>query len=188
MGQRRPGVTFRAGFLGSIGDTIAIGRVVYYGNVPVVLDDGSWVPASDNIIAGAIVPIGGIDLFIDFTKNASLRDFADVNFPRAICLTFPEAEKSEEKLGFPFAVYDGEANLDDEPEQIYSFPEETERSDVEPEIRYSSLEGMDYSEEDDTLPYPEVRGVFYTDDTKSESQTHGLIKNPDSVLSVIEEE
>jgi hypothetical protein len=187
MGQRRPGVTFRAGSLGSISDTIITGRVMYYGNIPVVLNDGSWIPASDNVITGTIVPIGGIDIFISFTKDADSHDFLDVKFPGPIRSAFPEPEKSEEKIRFAFTVFNSQSNPNDDPEQISSFPEDSDNSEVEPELQYSDMFGSGSSEEEYMLPYPDLRGVFFADEANSEQEPPNLITNPHSILSAMEE-
>jgi hypothetical protein len=187
VGQRWPGVTFWAGSLGSIGDTIATSRVMYYGNVPVILNNGSWISASSNVITGTIIPIGSIDIFIGFTKDADRRDFLNIEFPGSIHSAFPEPEKSEEKIGFPFTIFNGESNPNDDPEQIFSFPEDSDNSEVEPELQYSDMFGSDSSEEEYMLPYPDLQGVFFADEANSEQEPPNLIRNPDSILFTIEE-
>ena len=65
MGPEAPGARIRAGsaFAG-IGDTVAVGRVIYAGNLPIVPDDECWIPAREDIAYCTIVPIGGIHIFI----------------------------------------------------------------------------------------------------------------------------
>ena len=60
-----PGAQIRAGSaFGGIGNTVAIGRVLYAGNVPVVPNNVCWVPARRSPIHCTIVPIGDIHVFI----------------------------------------------------------------------------------------------------------------------------
>ena len=54
---------------GVIGDNIAVGRVLYNGNVGIVPDDETWMPARENITSCNIVPVGDIHLFIGFTGS-----------------------------------------------------------------------------------------------------------------------
>jgi hypothetical protein len=64
---------------------------MYHSNVPVVIKDGSWILASDNVIAGTIMPFCGID---DFTSNADPRLFYNLEFPGPIRSAFPEEEQA----------------------------------------------------------------------------------------------
>ncbi|KAK1607805.1 hypothetical protein QYE76_031478 [Lolium multiflorum] len=50
--------------MGSYDDTIAVGRVLYAGNFPIVPPDECWIPAKTNPVKLSIVPIGGIHIFI----------------------------------------------------------------------------------------------------------------------------
>ena len=77
MGQKATGVHIRVGALGGIGDTIAAGRVMYFGNIPYVPDDASWTPISRNITSATIVPIGGFEIFVGFTDIGSAFDTGD---------------------------------------------------------------------------------------------------------------
>ena len=70
MGTKATGVTFEAGTLGGIGQTIAVGRSIRVGSMGYVQDDASWTPANDGLIAYTLVPIGDIELFIGFTPEA----------------------------------------------------------------------------------------------------------------------
>jgi hypothetical protein len=67
MGPATSGVQFQAGALEGIGDTIAIGHVVYFGDTPFIVAE-SYTPASRNIAAHRIIPIGGIDIFVGFNS------------------------------------------------------------------------------------------------------------------------
>jgi hypothetical protein len=75
---------------------------------------------------------GSIDVFIGFTINADPIYFYNPDFPGPICSAFSDEEIaeqldsallgskfSEEKIGYPLAVFNGEANPDLEPEQIF---------------------------------------------------------------------
>src|SRR6266567_727227 len=52
-----------------IGDTIAVGRVLYHGNVPIVPPDECWIPARENPVRLSIVPFGGFHIFIGETAD-----------------------------------------------------------------------------------------------------------------------
>jgi hypothetical protein len=52
-----------------IGDTVAIGCVLYAGNVPIIPNDESWVPARRSPTCYTIIPIGGIHVFIGDIGN-----------------------------------------------------------------------------------------------------------------------
>src|SRR3954462_5886491 len=53
--------------LRGIGETVAIGPVLFSGNVPIVPPDEFWIPAKTNPTRCSIVPIGDIHLFIGKT-------------------------------------------------------------------------------------------------------------------------
>jgi hypothetical protein len=52
---------------GGIGDTIAIGRVLYARNIPIVPNDECWISARENAVHCSVIPIGGIHIFIGET-------------------------------------------------------------------------------------------------------------------------
>ena len=52
-----------------IGDTVAIGRVLYAENFPVVPNDEFWIPARVRPNRCTIVPIGGVHIFIGETGD-----------------------------------------------------------------------------------------------------------------------
>src|SRR5215213_6669370 len=56
--------------MGSYDDTIAVGRVLYAGNLPIVPPDECWIPARTNPVKLSIVPIGGIHIFIGETVDS----------------------------------------------------------------------------------------------------------------------
>ena len=70
MGREALGAWIQAGsaFAG-IGDTVAIGRVLYAGNLPVVPNDEFWIPARVRPNRCTIVPIGGVHIFIGETDD-----------------------------------------------------------------------------------------------------------------------
>jgi hypothetical protein len=70
VGHKASGVTFQAGTLGGIGDTIAFGRAARCGNIGYIADDGGYIPAKEGLIAYTLVPIGEIEIFIGFTPVA----------------------------------------------------------------------------------------------------------------------
>ena len=47
-----------------IGDTIAVGRVLYAENFPVVPNNECWIPARENVTQYSIVSVGDIHIFI----------------------------------------------------------------------------------------------------------------------------
>jgi hypothetical protein len=68
VGQNASGAQIQAGsaFVG-IGDTAAIGRVLYDSGFPIILADNLWVPAREDPARLTIVPIGDIHIFIEET-------------------------------------------------------------------------------------------------------------------------
>jgi hypothetical protein len=80
MGQNASEVGIHAGsaFAG-IGDTIAIGRILYDPGFPIVPADKLWVPAREDPTRFTIVPIGDIHIFIG-EKNPT--PAAETNFWR----------------------------------------------------------------------------------------------------------
>jgi hypothetical protein len=52
---------------GGIGDTVAIGRVLYDSGFPIVPADNLWVPAREDPARFTVVPIGDIHIFIGET-------------------------------------------------------------------------------------------------------------------------
>ena len=67
VGPATSGVQIRAEALGGIGDTMAVGQVVYFGGTPFIAAE-TFTPDSHNIAAYTIIPIGGIDIFAGFTS------------------------------------------------------------------------------------------------------------------------
>ena len=65
VGPQALGAQIRAGpaFVG-IGDTHAVGRVLYAGNFPIVPNDECWIPARENMMQYSIMPVGDIHIFI----------------------------------------------------------------------------------------------------------------------------
>ena len=55
-----------------ISETIAIGCVLYSGNVAIVPNDYYWTPARENVVRGSIVPFGDIHVFIGETAGGSM--------------------------------------------------------------------------------------------------------------------
>src|SRR4051812_12122783 len=61
----------RTKIFAGIGETVAIGRVVFSGNVLIVPPDEFWIPAKTNPTRCSIVPIRDIHLFISETDSGS---------------------------------------------------------------------------------------------------------------------
>src|SRR3954466_3657996 len=61
----------RTKIFAGIGETVAIGRVLFSGNVPIVPPDEFWIPAKTNPMRCSIVPIGDIHLFIGETDSST---------------------------------------------------------------------------------------------------------------------
>src|SRR3954465_2273906 len=61
----------RTKIFAGIGETVAIGRVLFSGNVPIVPPDEFWIPAKANPTWCLIVPIGDIHLFIGETDSGT---------------------------------------------------------------------------------------------------------------------
>src|SRR3954464_4134950 len=61
----------RTKIFAGIGETVAIGRVLFSGNVPIVPPDEFWIPAKTNPTRCSIVPIGDIHLFISETDSGT---------------------------------------------------------------------------------------------------------------------
>ena len=70
MGPKASGVTFQAGTLGGISESIAVGRAVNINDNVYINCDNTFMPANDYIVGCGIVPVGGIDIFIGYTLEA----------------------------------------------------------------------------------------------------------------------
>ena len=70
MGPKASGVTFQAGTLGGIGESIAVGRTVQIGGNHYINCDNTFMPANDYIVGCRIVSVGSIDIFIGYTPEA----------------------------------------------------------------------------------------------------------------------
>src|SRR3954470_20842902 len=57
-------------FMG-IGETVAIGRVLFSSNIPIVPPEEFWIPAKTSPTRCSIVPIGDIQLFISETDSGT---------------------------------------------------------------------------------------------------------------------
>jgi hypothetical protein len=80
MGQNASGARIQAGsaFAG-IGNTVAIGRVLYDSGFPIIPVDNLWVPAREDPARFTIVLIGDIHIFIGETD---LTPTMETNFGR----------------------------------------------------------------------------------------------------------
>src|SRR3954465_9117040 len=61
----------RTKIFAGIGETVAIGRVLFSGNVPIVPPDEFWIPTKTNPMWCSIVPIRDIHLFIGETYSGT---------------------------------------------------------------------------------------------------------------------
>jgi hypothetical protein len=80
MGHNASGSQIQAGsaFAG-IGDTVAIGRVLYDSDFPIGPADNLWVPAREDPTRFTVVPVGDIHIFIGETD---LTPTTETNFRR----------------------------------------------------------------------------------------------------------
>ena len=70
VGPAAPGVTFRDGILGGIGETITVGTAVFGEEGGYIVDDDSYMPANDYLVSACIFPIGVHNIFIGMTPEA----------------------------------------------------------------------------------------------------------------------
>jgi hypothetical protein len=79
-GHNASGARIQAGsaFAG-IGDTVAIGLVLYNSGFPIVPADNLWVPARENPTRFTVVPVGDIHIFIG---EMDLTPVIEMNFRR----------------------------------------------------------------------------------------------------------
>src|SRR4051812_2083850 len=61
----------RTKIFAGIGETVAISRVLFSGNVPIVPPDEFWIPAKMNPTWCLVIPIGDIHLFIGETDSGT---------------------------------------------------------------------------------------------------------------------
>jgi hypothetical protein len=80
VGLSASGARIQAGsaFAG-IGDTVAIGRVLYDSGLPIIPADNFWVPAREDPARFTILPIGDIHIFIGETNPTPVME---TNFRR----------------------------------------------------------------------------------------------------------
>ena len=70
VGPKASTVTFQAGTLGGIGESIAVCRAINIDGNVYINCDSTFMPANDYIIGCGVVPVGGIDIFIGYTPEA----------------------------------------------------------------------------------------------------------------------
>jgi hypothetical protein len=78
-----PGVQIPAKAASGIGDTITIGRVMYYGIIPFVPAVETWVPAAVNPTAYMVIPFGEFHIFIGWTGQEAGFD-SNNNLPASL--------------------------------------------------------------------------------------------------------
>jgi hypothetical protein len=80
VGHNASGAWIQAGFaFTGIGDTVAIGHVLYDSGFPIIPADNLWVPAREDPTRLTVVPIGDIHIFIGETN---LTPTTETNFRR----------------------------------------------------------------------------------------------------------
>jgi hypothetical protein len=91
MGQSTSGARIQAGsaFAG-IGDTVAIGRVLYDSGFPIVPADNLWVSARENPAGSTVVPIRDIHIFIGETDPTPAME---TNFRRIGMAETPQTDR-----------------------------------------------------------------------------------------------
>jgi hypothetical protein len=98
-GQNAPGaqIQARSAFAG-IGDTIAIGRVLYDSGFPIVPADNRWVPARENPVRFSVILIGDIHIFIGETNPtpAMETNFRQIGMAETSIQTAFELDTEEE--------------------------------------------------------------------------------------------
>jgi hypothetical protein len=57
--------------MGSYDESIAMGRVLYAWNFPIVPQDECWIPARTDPIKLSVIPIGGLHIFIGETVDSN---------------------------------------------------------------------------------------------------------------------
>ena len=70
MGPKASGVTFQAGTLGGIGESITVGRAVNIDGNVYINCNNTFMPANDYIVGCGIVSVGSIDIVIGYTPEA----------------------------------------------------------------------------------------------------------------------
>ena len=71
MGQVSFGSVFRAESARiGIGETTAVGRILYASDVPLIVLDETWIPAREAVTAYTIMSFGKIDVYIGFAEPA----------------------------------------------------------------------------------------------------------------------
>ena len=137
MGQVTFGASFQAeSARAGIDETIAMGRVVYSSDVPIVLLDETWILAKEPMTTYTIMSIGEIDIYLGF-------DDPDQPTPEVMPM-------AEEKSGSTLSVEAEEFQISEKIKPTQPTPvveeevEEESRSDLSSEIRYTDVEYIRY--------------------------------------------
>src|SRR3954468_14281192 len=102
----------RTKIFAGIGETVAISRVLFSGNVPIVPPDEFWIPAKTKPTRCSIVPIGDIHLFIGETDSGT-SSLGVGGASRPVWTTYGQdtfAEGSMSDLSLEFAGKDRKAS------------------------------------------------------------------------------
>ena len=70
VGPAASGVTFRAGILSGIGNTIMVGSLEFDGNVGHFINTDTYMPAQNHLVSSCVLPIGSANIFIGLTEEA----------------------------------------------------------------------------------------------------------------------
>jgi hypothetical protein len=108
MGHNASGARIQVGSaFACIGDTVAIGHVLYDSSFPIVPADNLWVPAREDPTRLTVIPIGDIHIFIGETD---LTPTTETNFRRIGMAKTPkrtafELDTEEESSDLEFSSY-----------------------------------------------------------------------------------
>jgi hypothetical protein len=121
MGPATKGIEIQEGARGQIGDTIAVGETIRFGNLAFVKEDYKWQPAASPLAHAQIVPIGDIDIFIGYVSAGTEDQASD---------TEQVSENMEEPADDNYSI---DYNSDDYADLIHPVLDEVDYgSDIEP--------------------------------------------------------
>jgi hypothetical protein len=67
-------IEIQAGARGEVGSIVAVGKSIQFGSLGFVMDDIKWQPASSPVDHSEIVPIGDINIIINYVGAHSCTD------------------------------------------------------------------------------------------------------------------
>jgi hypothetical protein len=146
MGQNALGARLQAGsaFAG-IGDTVAIGCVLYDSGFPIVPADNLWVSARENPARFSVVPIGDIHIFIGETNPTPARetDFRWISMAKTTIRTTFELDTEDESSDLELSKLPG-LDLETNPTQPALEVEKVVKDRYESAIGNQALETPRY--------------------------------------------